>query len=96
MEQDEAIEQALLTALAETDFDDLAYAAGTGPWLGADDQPLTIERVATLADGGYLTTDHGVAVELSDGSVWTVRIGCHRPPHHTVGSVVGELVEEAR
>lgn len=78
----DVIEQALLSAMQEAD---LELAAGEiGGHLAvlhdAEGAPVEIDEVLTLSSAGFMTSNSGVVLRLSDGSEFTVEIKAYRAP----------------
>ncbi|MBM0230303.1 hypothetical protein [Micromonospora sp. ATA51] len=75
---EEILERALRAAAEEIDLEIVAEEAGEEPLTEEDGSPVEINEVVTLADGGFMTTDKGIVLRLSDGSQFTVEIKRYR------------------
>jgi hypothetical protein len=80
MGHEELLAEALKTALADVSLEDLTEDLDEEPLVDADGDHVEIETVDTLADAGFMTSDKGVVVRLTDGSEFTVSITAYRPP----------------
>ncbi|MCY9555739.1 hypothetical protein AB0N38_30215 [Micromonospora aurantiaca] len=75
---EEILERALLAAAAEIDLEMVAEEAGEEPLTEEDGAPVEINETLTLEAGGFMTTDRGIVLRLSDGSQFTVEIKRYR------------------
>ncbi|MEU8333454.1 hypothetical protein [Micromonospora sp. NPDC048839] len=75
---EEILERALRAAIEEFDLKDVAEEAGAEPLTDDDGAATEVVEVLTLADAGFMTTDNGVSVRLSDGRQFTIEIKRYR------------------
>ncbi|MFG3602563.1 hypothetical protein [Micromonospora chersina] len=76
---EEILERALLAAAEEIDLEMVAEEAGEAPLRDErDGEPVEIDSVVTLADGGFMTRDNGISIRLSDGREYTISINRYR------------------
>lgn len=67
--------------LTTEDLDQLCDDADIPTLVDPDGQPVTITAAHTYHDAGVLTLDHGVLLELSDGSQLGLTVRASRRPH---------------
>ncbi|WP_262285887.1 hypothetical protein [Micromonospora sp. MA102] len=75
---EEILERALLAAAEEIDLEMVAEEAGEEPLTDKDGAPVEIDETLSLEAGGFMTTDRGIVLRLSDGSQFTVEIKRYR------------------
>lgn len=76
-----AILQAVIGHLLTTDdLAELCNDAGVPILVGRDGAPVHLSAVHSFADAGVMTTDHGVWIEMSDGSRFACPIVVHTVP----------------
>ncbi|RQX13425.1 hypothetical protein DDE19_26155 [Micromonospora ureilytica] len=78
MSHEEILERALRAAVEEINLEDVAEEAGAEPLTDEDGASTEVVEVLTLADAGFMTTDKGVSVRLSDGRQFTIEIKRYR------------------
>lgn len=81
LSHEELLERAMLEALPDLDLQDVAGSWGDAAPADRSGAAVSIEEVNTLEAGGFLTTDRGVSIRLSDGSEFVVKVTAYRPPH---------------
>ncbi|MEU0151490.1 hypothetical protein [Micromonospora fulviviridis] len=72
------LERALLAAAEEIDLEMVAEEAGEEPLTDKDGAAVEIDETLSLEAGGFMTTDRGIVLRLSDGSQFTVEIKRYR------------------
>ncbi|WP_349876226.1 hypothetical protein ABIH81_18970 [Micromonospora sp. HUAS YX12] len=75
---EEILERALLAVAEEIDLKTVAEEAGEEPLTEDDGAAVEIDEVLSLEAGGFMTTDRGIVLRLSDGSQFTVEIKRYR------------------
>ncbi|MBC9005796.1 hypothetical protein [Micromonospora aurantiaca (nom. illeg.)] len=75
---EEILERALLAVAEEIDLEMVAEEAGEEPLTEDDGAAVEINEVLSLEAGGFMTTDRGIVLRLSDGSQFTVEIKRYR------------------
>ncbi|MGW3610623.1 hypothetical protein ACWD6N_12145 [Micromonospora sp. NPDC005163] len=78
LSHEEILVRALQAAIEEIDLENVAEEAGAEPLADEDGAPTEVVEVLTLADAGFMTTDSGVSVRLSDGRQFTIEIKRYR------------------
>ena len=79
---EDVIEQALLQAMQEVDLEEVAAEIGGHLEVlrDSDGEPVEIAEVRKLHEAGFMTSNSGVVIRLTDGSEFTVSITAYRAP----------------
>ena len=75
---EEILERALLVALEGLDLEMAAESAGEEPLADSDGEPTEVREVQTLSDAGFMRTDNGVVIRLTDGREFTLSLKQYR------------------
>ncbi|MEV0430383.1 hypothetical protein ACL02O_34110 [Micromonospora sp. MS34] len=76
---EEILERALLVAAETLELEEAAETIGDEPLRDErDGEPVEIREVQTLADAGFMTTDNGVVIRLTDGREYTLTLNRYR------------------
>lgn len=79
-QHEEILESALVEALSEVDLDQVALDMAVEPISDAHGDAVSVDEVTTLAAAGFLTSNRGVVVRLSDGTELIVKVSVNRGP----------------
>lgn len=77
---EDVIEKALLQAMQEVDLELVAGEHGERPLTDTAGEVVEIDDVVTLDRAGFMTSNRGVVLRLSDGSEFTVEVKAYRTP----------------
>ncbi|MFG1660740.1 hypothetical protein ACGFIY_29805 [Micromonospora chersina] len=75
---EEILERAMLVAAEELALEEAAETLGEQPLAEEDGEPVEVREVQTLADAGFMTTDNGVVIRLTDGREYTLTLNRYR------------------
>jgi len=75
---EELLERALLVAVEELDLEEAAASMAEEPLTDDDKVEVEVREVQTLADAGFMTTDCGVVIRLTDGREYTLTLNRYR------------------
>jgi hypothetical protein len=78
MSYEEILERALLVACEALDLEMAAETVGEPPLTDDDKVEVEVREVQTLADAGFMTTDCGVVIRLTDGHEYTLTLKRYR------------------
>jgi hypothetical protein len=67
-DHEKILEAVIRNLVTSDDLEELSRDAGTAVLIDRDGEPVIVISAFTYADAGVLTLDHGVYLELSDGS----------------------------